>query len=521
MDKVILSKNSMRQLIIFLAIFFVDVLLLLACPNLTIAKTMVYTGAFATVTLILTGVLLYNLTKEINFFLLFIIIAYVFEFGQSMATWLGGYDCLNPAWFLNINNGYFSSQEIWNSFYFSHMIMMCLIVGYILFYRRTYPNKKSNSVLMAKKECINKQQIQIGYFLLLLSIIPTFYLLKEDMTTIRTLGYGATLQAARGGIQKIFSLISELFPVSIIWLLIFDNRKRSQLFVLGIAALYMVLQLAGGSRIQVFRFALVIFLILSLYYKKITKKNMLLLILLALVGVFAMSLISSIRTSIYVSTDLQGLIKNAVISLWENNFIIEALKEMGNTQLINALVIKKCPQEVDLAFGASYLRMLISVVPNIWGGVHPSSIDVDSVFSPLYTNLCGLGSSFIAEAYWNFGFFSVLFCVILGMLFAVHNRKLQKVCENGENKTKIYLGFYTSFLLIFWVRSSCNGMGRSMVYAMVPIILNRIIMAKTVRGGVRQAKEWLVYICSYVNDIPQKLCNAVSLCYLFEREVAV
>lgn len=517
----ILSKNSMKQLIIFLVIFFVDILLLLACPNLTIAKTMIYTGAFATVTLILTGVLLYNLIKEINFFLLFIIIAYVFEFGQSMATWLGGYDCLNPAWFLNVNSGYFSSQDIWNSFYFSHMIMMCLIVGYILFYRRTYLNQESNSVLKVNEECINKQQIQIGYFLLFLSIIPTFYLLKEDMTMIQTLGYGATLQATNGGIQKIFSLISELFPVSIIWLLIFDNRKQSQLFVIGITALYMVLQLAGGSRIQVFRFALVIFLILSLYYKKITKKNMFFLILLAFVGIFTMSLISSIRTSIYVSKDLQGLIKNAVISLWGNNFIVETVKELGNTQLINALVIKKCPEEIDFAYGASYLRMLISVVPNIWGGVHPSSIDVDSVFSPLYTKLCGLGSSFIAEAYWNFGFFSILFAVFLGMILAKHDRKLRVICENGKNKTKIYLGFYTSFLLIFWVRSSCNGMGRSMVYAMVPIILNRIVMAKTVRGGVRQAKEWLVNICSYTNDILLKLFNRVSYCCLFEREAVI
>ncbi|MBN2922436.1 MAG: hypothetical protein JTJ28_22925, partial [Lactobacillus sp.] len=60
-----------------------------------------------------------------------------------------------------------------------------------------------------------------------------------------------------------------------------------------------------------------------------------------------------------------------------------------------------------------------------------------------------------------------------------------------------------------------------MVYAMVPIILNRIVMAKTVRGGVRQAKEWLVNICSYTNDILLKLFNRVSYCCLFEREAVI
>lgn len=474
----ILSETGMKRLIVILCIFFVDVMLLLACPNLTIEKTMVFTGAFATATLILSVGLLHGLTKEMNFFFLFILIAFMFEFGQSMATCIGGYDCLNPSWFLNVNSGYFSGQEIWNSFFISHMLMMSLIIGYIPIYCNNVQNNKRYNAPTIMKECINKKQIQIGWFLLLISIVPTFYLLKEDMATIQTLGYGATLQAPKGGIQKVFSLLSEMFPVSIIWLLIYDNRKIGRLLVLGVTALYMVLQLAGGSRIQVFRFVLVIFLILSLYYKKITKKNILWLVLLALVGVFAMSLVSRIRTSIYVSKNLQELIKNAAISLWENNFLVEALKETGNTQLINALVIKKCPKQVDFAYGTSYLKMFLSVVPNIWGGVHPSSIDVDSVFSPLYTNLCGLGSSFIAEAYWNFGLFSFLFCISLGMLFAKHDRKLKKICENGEQLTKIYLGFYISFLLIFWVRSSCNGFGRSLLYGFLPIILNKINVKK-------------------------------------------
>lgn len=129
----IISKANMNKLFFVLGIFFMDALLFLLCPSMTIEETMVFTGGFATVTLILIAVLLYRLTKEMNFFFLFVIIAFVFEFGQSMATWIGGYDCLNPAWFLNVNNGYFNSSEIWNSFFFSHMLMMCLIAGYIFF----------------------------------------------------------------------------------------------------------------------------------------------------------------------------------------------------------------------------------------------------------------------------------------------------------------------------------------------------------------------------------------------------
>lgn len=471
----IISKARISKLFFVMGIFFIDALLFLLCPDMTLEKTMVFVGGFATVTLILIAVFLYGVTREFNFFFLFVVIAFIFEFGQSMATCIGGYDCLNPKWFLNINNGYFSSTEIWKSFFFSHIMMMSLIVGYIFLYRK----RQNNSSTTMKRDCVNKKQIRTGFFLLIISMVPTFYLLIKDILILQTLGYGATLQVTKGVMEKIFSLLSEMFPISVIWLLVCDERKQSRYFILGITSIYMGFQLAGGSRIQVFRFAIVIFLIFSLYYKKITKRNIFWLILLASIGVFVLSLVSSIRTSIYVSTDLQELISNAVISLWENNFIIEALKEMGNTQLINALVIKKCPQQVEFAYGTSYMKMLFSVVPNFWGGVHPSSIDVDSVFSTLYTNLCGLGSSFIAEAYWNFGFLAIPFCTFLGMIFAIHDRKLQEMCVNGENKVKIYLGFYVSFLLVFWVRSSCNGFGRSMLYASIPIFISRIALSNT------------------------------------------
>ena len=34
-------------------------------------------------------------------------------------------------------------------------------------------------------------------------------------------------------------------------------------------------------------------------------------------------------------------------------------------------------------------------------------------------------------------------------------------------------------------------------------------------------KEWLTYVHSYVDSIPQKLCDTVPYCYLYGREVAV
>lgn len=465
-----INKNNFSRILIIMLLFFGDLILYILCPSVTIEQTMTFTGIIAIGTLIIVSVLVYRTVKQLNFFLMFIMTGFVFEFGQSIAVFLGGYNYLDANWFLNINSGYFNSSEIWRSFLGSHMFMMSLISSYIVFYK-----EKKITQREGKAESYSSNQSYVGYFLLLISLVPTLYLLKKDITTVQVLGYGASLQGGRHGVEKIFELIAELFPVSIIWLLVCDHRKWSQRFILLLVFIYMILQLAGGSRIQIFRFTIVLLLIYNLYYKKINKKNLIYLFIAGMIGVFILSLVSSVRTSLYYSNNVGDLIKNAAEDLWENNFIITTLKELGNTQVVNALVLKECPKKVDYAYGTSYLKMLFSAVPNFWGGIHPSSIDVDSVFSPFYTTLCGLGSSFISEAYWNFGYFSIFFSWLLGYCLAQHDLKLKLLCEGKTKKTKAFFCFYISFLLAFWVRSSCNGFGRSMIYGVIPIAMCKIL----------------------------------------------
>ena len=455
--------------ILILSIFLlIDFGAFLMGTSLEVDSVMFFSGVYALSTLILTLTFIYKATKKLNFFFFFMGIGYIFEFGQSISVCLGGYDSLSENWFLNINSGYFSSAEIWSAFFLSHMLMVSVVMAYILCYKKEIRGVQGNYGDEHKT-----QYVYIGYILLILSIIPTFYLIRKEIITVQTLGYGATLQG-KHGVDKILELVSEFFPVSTIWLLLFDQRKQSQRMIIGLIIIYMIMELAGGSRIQIFRFVVILFLIYTLYYKTIKTKQMISFMILGLIGVFALSLVSSVRTSLYFTTDVSELLKTAANDLLENNFITSTIRELGNTQVINALVFKQCPEIVDYAYGTSYLKMFFSAIPNFWGGIHPSAIDVDSVFSPYYTNLCGLGSSFVAEAYWNFGMFSVLFCALLGKIFACLDSKLNELCLKKSSDTKMFLIFYNVFLLIFWVRSSCNGFGRSMLYASIPVLMSKM-----------------------------------------------
>lgn len=151
-------------------------------------------------------------------------------------------------------------------------------------------------------------------------------------------------------------------------------------------------------------------------------------------------------------------------------------------------------------------------------------ISIDEVFSPYYTvTNAGCGASFIAEGYWNFGYFSVLFFIALGYVWGTLSNRFKQLCNSKYVKPEnFFVIVYLMYYMIFLVRSESIELGRSFVYyAVIPILISKLLKTKTVRGGVRQAKEWLAYVHSYIDSIPQKLCDAVSYCYLFEREVAV
>ena len=141
------NKKNMKRATILLLVLFVDFMLLLLKCFEQLEQVLVFTGGFAICTLVLTEILLYKTTSKINFFLLFVGVGFAFEFGQSMSVFLGGYNSMNPAWFLNINSGYFNGSEIWGAFFFMHMLMMSFAAAYIIFYKentRINKEKKNN-----------------------------------------------------------------------------------------------------------------------------------------------------------------------------------------------------------------------------------------------------------------------------------------------------------------------------------------------------------------------------------------
>lgn len=462
-----------KSQVVAMMVFFVEIIGALALAQIYVSENVLkIIGYVAIIYGVLSTVALYYVKKEWNVFLIFMIMCYLFSFGQCI---LAAFGYKLGVFAFSMDRGFFSNQEILKASVFSFIAIAITGMGYCL-HRKSIKYEK-----LSKKPVLTDNTLcKVAWGLLVISIVPTFYELCKDVTTVFSSGYGNTLGNATG-IDKSFVLLSGFYTSAILILYCFEEKRRKTVYLaLGI---YALLQLLGGSRISVFRLAIVLLVISRLYRREISKRNAVFIFVFGLVGIFAFSFVSSARNYIYLASDVRLFLKKTATDLIENNFIISAIKEMGNTQVINTLVYSLCPKKVDYRYGMSFVRSIYSIFPNF---LNLEYISIDEVFSQYYTvTNAGCGASFIAEGYWNFGYLSGFYFMILGYAWGTLSNSFSRFCNSKYVKPEsFFIIIYLMYYMIFLVRSESIELGRSFVYyAIIPILICKLIKKKTIRRG--------------------------------------
>jgi oligosaccharide repeat unit polymerase len=117
-----------------------------------------------------------------------------------------------------------------------------------------------------------------------------------------------------------------------------------------------------------------------------------------------------------VTRDISGSERDSLAFLWESyrsieNPVIAIISEIGGSMQTVAYTIDLIPAVRPFDMGVSYLYALTTVIPNVFGqGVHPAiahGIAADWLVWQVNPEIAaeggGLGYSFIAEAFLNFG----------------------------------------------------------------------------------------------------------------------
>jgi hypothetical protein len=171
------------------------------------------------------------------------------------------------------------------------------------------------------------------------------------------------------------------------------------------------------------------------------------------------------------------------------NPVAETFSEMGNSLVTVTHTLSLVPAVREFDGGVSYLYSLVAIVPNLGWEVHPSVAHgllsdwlVKTVEPMVAASGGGLGYSFIAEAYLNFGWFGAP--IWLGLI-GYFLMRLFLQTDTGDPARQAMVASFFSFFLVF-SRGEAAIVVRGLVwYACLPYLLAAIL---TIRGRRRKAR---------------------------------
>lgn len=401
-------------------------------------------------------------TASLSFYFLILGISFPFFFGRQIVDGFG----LEMDRTM-LSNNWMSTDILWHASITVLLAVLILHIGYSLFAqkRETVPKEevrgrweKSFSYVALRKA---------GLFVLVLIAIPTLVYLLQNIQLTSEVGYGTRIsdsQFRRSGLSNAFGIVAA-FAAPVL-LANFITRKEGERWQLVVTGVYMILYMMQGSRISVFVLLVTFIYVWYLCFSKCTPSKALAQVMLILISVAVIfSAISFVRASI---ESTGGDIFSA---LAERNVLAEALAEAGQTFSVTAKVIDSVPESIPQANGVTFFSGFVYILPNgLTGNYYASVPSVDEVFAQQLVQYGGVGSSFIAEGWYNFGCWSMILFFGYGVLLA----KMQNAAERFYRKGSCaaFFACCSCFMFIaFYIRSDTRTFLRNFFWTVLPLIV--------------------------------------------------
>lgn len=404
--------------------------------------------------------------SNINVWTLMLIISIFFFYGQHILA------VLYPSYFklqdFHILDGRIEDKYIIIATFFIMFCLLLINIGMHLDFKAiNYDVKPSVSNIQDKGLKI------AGWIFLAISIYPTIKYLMASYSLTNLYGYlgRRTLESSDNyysilGVSLLQIYISGLFLPSIYALIIsYRDKKITKLFY-GLLAVYAIMYYLTGSRYEILQIIVSVVLLRDcLDLNKSQKVNYAKIVILSAIVIVFMSMGTFIRSV--------GVEKFNYSNLAEQMDIGGFLWEPGITFTTVSNILKTCPSKVDFFYGKSYLGAILLCLPEFlrFGFFDKYSLHIAGTFSKYYyhTDAFGYGSSFIAEGYYNLGYFSLLAMVIFGLIIKNLIRIMDSV-KISNRKDLLLLLVVVSNNLIFGVRNDLSSIPRIILFNVLPIL---------------------------------------------------
>nr|WP_302847812.1 O-antigen polymerase [Polaribacter sp. KT25b] len=377
--------------------------------------------------------------KYLSFAIIFIVLSTVFHFGEPFIYLIGKEDFISVK---NIELARYSIEIYNQANFFALFIQSCVVTGFLL-----SSNKISCSynefVLYDREKKELKFLIGLGKILLILGLFSYYYYYSIQIQSILNGGVYSGIRDQNYGPEIVF----KPFYHPGLFMLIIGYKKNlrivKSLIVFGIV-IELLTMLSGNRSSQI----LTIIVLFFIYYRiisNLSKKKVFIFAAILFVFSNVLYLISSIRN--------YGIVKESenisISTLLNIDGFISLLAQLGSNLNVVILSIRDVPLYTSFNYGWTYIVSLVSFVPNV-GGILGEMPNQYAFLNYLNTDY-PLGGSYIAELFFNFGWFSFPFAILIGFVLGKFNNLIEYTIIN---RLWISFSLYISVLssLLWWIR---------------------------------------------------------------------
>lgn len=264
---------------------------------------------------------------------------------------------------------------------------------------------------------------QIGVILFCISIIPLIIYLYNVIVAYFVGGYAYAFQAVSNS-SGLMRIVTKIYPFAIPALVMIMIgyigviRKIAKLLLLLVGLLYfMIGERTGAASILLAVFILQKYLddqeCIDGYTKKNNNFKIILLIVFFAITIPALGVLRN-TNDMSLGTIAEQIGNNGIFS-----GITDTIATMGYSSYPLGKTMDIVPEYKDYAYGESYFYALLSLFPNLFGGVH-ISVEKAGLAQWLMDFLemnYGPGYSYPAEAWYNFGWCGAVVMLVVGYVF--------------------------------------------------------------------------------------------------------
>jgi len=314
---------------------------------------------------------------------------------------------------------------------------------------------------------------RVGWGLLLISFVPTLFVLRGAVSIVMSSGYFGLFEATYGtGFSAGPQVLAGFLVPAALFLLAGSRGRRIGILVSGIVIVsYAVIQFFLGSRAKA---AMPLIAYAWLWHHSIRPlPKTVLLSLGAVMLLIVFPLVGAIRNVSGEERFSFGFLSDAFLSI--DNPTIAIISEMGGSMATVAYTLDLVPSFRDFDKGVGYLYALLTAIPNLFWDVHPTvarglpSNWLIWTVNPFIADLGGgYGFTFIAEAYFNFGWFGAP--IALGVIGFLLGKLTLWAARSGEPAKMAMIAAFLSYVL-FFARQEAAAQVRSLLwYSLVPYL---------------------------------------------------